>query len=71
MIATEEWIKERWGGFTYLDISRNEDFSLQFVERRLWLHFEQGRSVGCLLLLYEPTQADVLAAEIMFGCRDK
>lgn len=65
-LATEDWIRKRWGGFDYLDLVRNEDFSLDF-NGQLWLHFENEMQVARLLLFKTPTQQNVIDAERIFG----
>lgn len=66
-LATEDWIRERWGGFDYLDLARNEDFSLYFIDGTLTLECEDDLSVGVLLLFETPTQQNVIDAERIFG----
>ena len=72
-LAGQDWIEQRWGGFTYLVIGRNEDFCLEFQPKLgLWLRYETDEinsPVGLLLLFENPTQQDVIDAERMFGCR--
>lgn len=71
-VADPDWIKERWGGFTYLDIARTEDFMLDFKDDCLWLHFERNANesqVARVLLFENPTRQDVSDAERIFGCR--
>ena len=66
--ATEDWIRERWGGFTYLDIARNEDFMLDFDgDDNLWLHYENNE-IGRVLLFEKPTKQNVIDTERIFGC---
>jgi len=70
-VAGEDWIKERWGGFTYLVIGRNEDFMLDFKNGSLFLHYENDSKdspVGRVLLLDAPTRQGVIDAERLFGC---
>jgi hypothetical protein len=69
--AREDWICERWGGFTYLVIGRNDDFMLDFEDGILWLHYEndsRDSPVGRLFLFGNPTIKQVIDAERMFGC---
>ena len=71
-VADEDWIRDRWGGFTYLVIGRNEDFMIEFKDGSLWLHCEsdlQDSPVGRLLLFAIASRQDVVDAERMFGCR--
>lgn len=71
-LATEDWIRERWGGFPYLVIGRNEDFMLDFKDDSLWLHYENESEyspVGRLLLFKNPSRSEIEAAELLFGCR--
>jgi hypothetical protein len=70
--VTEDWIRERWGGFTYLDIARNEDFMLDFKDKEgsLWLHYENGPVIGRVLLFDKPTKQNVIDTERIFGCID-
>lgn len=65
--ATEDWIRKRWGGFTYLDIARNEDFSLYFLDGTLTLEHEFEIVVSTLLLFENATQQNVIDAERIFG----
>ena len=65
--ATEDWIRERWGGFTYLDLVRNEDFSLYFIDGNLTLECEDDLSVGVLLLFENTTKQNVIDVERLFG----
>lgn len=70
-VASEDWICQRWGGFTHLVIGRNEDFMLDFKDGSLWLHYEtdsRDSPVGRVLLLETPTRQGVMDAERMFGC---
>lgn len=70
-VAREDWIRERWGGFTYLVIGRNEDFMLDFKDGSLWLHYEndsRDSPVGRVMLFERPTRQGVIEAERMFGC---
>lgn len=70
-LADKEWIRDRWGGFTYLVIGRNEDFMLDFKDGSLWLHYEndiKDSPVGRMLLLEMPTRQRIIDAERMFGC---
>jgi hypothetical protein len=70
--ATEDWICERWGGFTYLIIGRNEDFMLDFKGGSLWLHYEndtRDSPVGRVLLMEKPSKIGIEEAERMFGCK--
>jgi len=66
--ATEEWICNRWGGFDYLDIARNEDFSLCFAKGNLTLKYETVTEWGDDILLFEnATKQNVIDAERIFG----
>lgn len=70
--AREDWIRERWGGFTYLVIGRNEDFMLDFKDGSLWLHYEndsRDSPVGRVMLFEMPTRQGIIDAERMFGCK--
>jgi hypothetical protein len=65
--ATRNWIRERWGGFSYLDIVRNESFMLHFDgDDNLWLHHE-NEEIGRVLLFEKPTKQNVFDAERIFG----
>ena len=69
--ANEEWIRKRWGGFTYLVIGRNEDFMLDFQNNNLVLHYENSSPdspVSEVLLIENPTQQAVIEVERLFGC---
>ena len=66
--ADPDWIRERWGGFTYLVVSRNEDFTINFEDGSLWLYFE-GIEISRVLLFENPTQQNVMDAERVFGCK--
>ena len=69
--ANEEWIRNRWGGFTYLVIGRNEDFSLGFKDGSLVLRYENelpDSPVSRVLLIENPTQQAVIEVERLFGC---
>jgi hypothetical protein len=71
-LAREDWIRDRWGGFTYLVIGRNEDFMLDFKDGSLWLHYEsdsRDSPVGRVMLFEMPTRQGVIDAERMFGCK--
>ena len=71
LAATEDWIKDRWGGFTYLVIGRNEDFMLDFENGSLFLHYEndaKNSPVGRLMLREAPTRQDILDVERVFLC---
>jgi len=70
--ADEAWIGDRWGGFLYLDIGRNEDFRLEFENKLgLWLCFERRGECGKIMLFDNPTRQQVIDAERMFGCSDE
>jgi len=79
-LVDEAWIRERWGGFTYLAIGRNEDFMLDF-NGDLWLHcetrevlsghFRGNAQVSRLVLFDKPTRQNVIDAERMFGCTNE
>lgn len=72
--ATEDWIRNRWGGFNYLVIGRNEDFMLDFNLGSLWLHYEGGfrnSPVARLMLFETPTKQNVIDAERIFGIEIK
>lgn len=69
LIADEQWILKRWGGFNYLLISRNEDFMLDFSsDGKLWLHCESNCGVNRLLLLENPARQEIVDVEKLFGC---
>ena len=71
-LASEDWIKERWGGFTYLVIGRNEDFMLDMKDGSLFLHYENDTrncTVGRLLIMESATKQCVVEAEKLLGCR--
>jgi hypothetical protein len=73
-LATEEWIRNRWGGFNHLVIGRNEDFSLYFIDGPLGalsLVHEDETSVDVLLLFEKPTKQKVIDAERIFGIEIK
>ncbi len=66
-LANEDWIRERWGGFTYLIIGRNDDFMFDFKDGSLWLHCENDSLVCRVLLLESPTRNGVIGVERLFG----
>lgn len=69
-VATFEWIKQRWGGFGYLVLGRNENFQLNFCNEQLILHAEsddRDSPVWEIMLFDKPTQSQVAQAERMFG----
>ena len=71
-VAGEDWIKERWGGFTYLVIGRNEYFMFDFKNGSLFLHYEndsKNSPVARVLLIDAATQQGVIDAERLFGCK--
>lgn len=67
-MVNENWIRNRWGGFTYLLIRKNEDFMLDFKDGNLYLHCEDEDStvVSRLLLFKNPSEQDIINAENFF-----
>jgi hypothetical protein len=68
-LATEEWVKNRWGGFTYLVIGQNEDFVLDVTDGDLFLRCETDVEVNKLLIAKSVTRQTIMEAEALFGCR--
>lgn len=71
LIAREDWIRNRWGGFTYLVIGRNENFILDFQDGSLFLLYESDTKdspVARVLLFEQTTRQGVMDVEWMFGC---
>jgi hypothetical protein len=69
-LATEEWIRQRWGGFTYLVLARNEDFMLDWRDGSLFFHYESDDRHGPvseILIRESATKQCVIDAEKMFG----
>lgn len=69
-LATDDWIKERWGGFTYLILGRNEDFMLVYQRGNLVLHYERDdpkSDVSQITIMENATKQSVIDTEKLFG----
>lgn len=72
-LATEDWIRQRWGGFTYLVLARNDEFMFDWRNGSLFLHHEKDDwrgPVSEILISESATRQCVIDAEKMFGCNN-